>query len=418
MRQAHGLGDRFVENAHAEVLLHQRRHAAQHRGRQRLARLLDLHDLEAPRQRRILLEVLLVFAPGGGGDRAQLAARQRRLEQVGRIVLAGLAARADHGVRLVDEQDDRVRALLHLVDHVLQAVLELALHARAGLQQPHVEHVQRDAQRRRHVVRGDAQRQPSTTAVLPTPASPVRIGLFWRRRIRMSMAWRISASRPITGSILPSRALREVRGELSSAGVFDGPAAARPAPRRTPHRRRRHRLARLGFARAGHDLVELVLQVGHVHFRELRGHPLRELREIGRGQQRQQQMARADPAELRIERRDQPGLLEQRDQMHGEHRRARVARLQPREFALEIGTQRMRIDAARAQRERQIARRLVEQRDEQVLQIDLVMAARQARARRAFGRVPAQRVQFRDQGLQGRAHGVDLRFDCLFVVSQ
>ena len=29
---------------------------------------------------------------------------------------------------------------------------------------------------------------PSTTAVLPTPASPVRMGLFCRRRIRMSMA--------------------------------------------------------------------------------------------------------------------------------------------------------------------------------------------------------------------------------------
>jgi hypothetical protein len=29
--------------------------------------------------------------------------------------------------------------------------------------------------------------KPSTTAVFPTPASPVRIGLFWRRRVRMSM---------------------------------------------------------------------------------------------------------------------------------------------------------------------------------------------------------------------------------------
>ena len=48
--------------------------------------------------------------------------------------------------------------------------------------------------------------KPSTTAVLPTPASPVRMGLFWRRRIRMSMICRISVSRPNTGSILPLRA--------------------------------------------------------------------------------------------------------------------------------------------------------------------------------------------------------------------
>ncbi len=48
--------------------------------------------------------------------------------------------------------------------------------------------------------------KPSTTAVLPTPASPTRIGLFWRRRIRMSTTWRISSSRPTIGSILPPRA--------------------------------------------------------------------------------------------------------------------------------------------------------------------------------------------------------------------
>ena len=48
--------------------------------------------------------------------------------------------------------------------------------------------------------------KPSTTAVLPTPASPTRMGLFWRRRIRISMSWRISSSRPTMGSILASRA--------------------------------------------------------------------------------------------------------------------------------------------------------------------------------------------------------------------
>ncbi len=51
---------------------------------------------------------------------------------------------------------------------------------------------------------------PSTTAVLPTPASPVSSGLFCLRRIRISTIWRISSSRPTTGSILPSCA-RSVR---------------------------------------------------------------------------------------------------------------------------------------------------------------------------------------------------------------
>ncbi|MNY26736.1 hypothetical protein D3C86_1606000 [compost metagenome] len=49
--------------------------------------------------------------------------------------------------------------------------------------------------------------RPSTTAVLPTPASPASRGLFCRRRISTSTIWRISSSRPDTGSISPARAL-------------------------------------------------------------------------------------------------------------------------------------------------------------------------------------------------------------------
>ncbi len=49
---------------------------------------------------------------------------------------------------------------------------------------------------------------PSATAVLPTPGAPTRIGLFCLRRSRMSIHWRISASRPMIGSIRPSRASR------------------------------------------------------------------------------------------------------------------------------------------------------------------------------------------------------------------
>ena len=47
---------------------------------------------------------------------------------------------------------------------------------------------------------------PSTTAVLPTPASPIRIGLFFVRRLIIVINRSISWSRPITGSNLPSLA--------------------------------------------------------------------------------------------------------------------------------------------------------------------------------------------------------------------
>ena len=48
--------------------------------------------------------------------------------------------------------------------------------------------------------------RPSAIAVLPTPGSPMSTGLFLVRRLRTCIARRISSSRPMIGSILPSRA--------------------------------------------------------------------------------------------------------------------------------------------------------------------------------------------------------------------
>ena len=108
---------------------------------------------------------------------------------------------------LVDKQDDRGVRALDLVNHGLQALFEFALDRRSGLHQADIQHMQVDiAQLRWNIPRAKRWANPSTTAVLPTPASPVRIGLFCLRRIRISMIWRISASRPTTGSIAPSRA--------------------------------------------------------------------------------------------------------------------------------------------------------------------------------------------------------------------
>ena len=48
--------------------------------------------------------------------------------------------------------------------------------------------------------------RPSAIAVLPTPGSPTRQGLFFVLRMRICMTRLISSSRPMTGSILPSLA--------------------------------------------------------------------------------------------------------------------------------------------------------------------------------------------------------------------
>ena len=55
--------------------------------------------------------------------------------------------------------------------------------------------------------------RPSTTAVLPTPGSPMSTGLFLVRRDSTCTTRRISASRPMTGSSLPS---------LGAGGQVDG----------------------------------------------------------------------------------------------------------------------------------------------------------------------------------------------------
>ena len=49
--------------------------------------------------------------------------------------------------------------------------------------------------------------RPSTTAVLPTPGSPMRTGLFLVLRERMRITLRISLSRPMTGSSFCCRAI-------------------------------------------------------------------------------------------------------------------------------------------------------------------------------------------------------------------
>ncbi|VBC46625.1 Protein of uncharacterised function (DUF3170) [Burkholderia pseudomallei] len=161
-RRQLGRGDeRVVADRHAVRVLIALLQPAQDHHRRRDVRAVELHRLEAPRERRVLLEILLVFAPRGGRDRAQLAARERGLQQVRRVGRARRAARADQRVRFVDEQHDGRLRRADLGDHALEPLLEFALHARARLQHAEVEAEQRRAaQRRRHVAFGDPQREP------------------------------------------------------------------------------------------------------------------------------------------------------------------------------------------------------------------------------------------------------------------
>ena len=105
--QAHCRLRAVVQDPNFVVFLEGRHDAAHHHLARLLRRLLHLDELESPRQGRVFLEVFLVLGPRRGGDGAQLATRQRGLQQVSGVALAGRAAGADHRMGLIDEEDDR-----------------------------------------------------------------------------------------------------------------------------------------------------------------------------------------------------------------------------------------------------------------------------------------------------------------------
>ena len=126
---------------------------------QRHRRLVDLDRLEAPLEGGVLLEVLAVLVDGRGAHGLQLAARQHRLEDGGRVDGALGGARADEGVDLVDEEDD-VAPRADLLEDLLQALLEVAAVAAARHERAEVERVELLArQGLGHLVGDDALRQ-------------------------------------------------------------------------------------------------------------------------------------------------------------------------------------------------------------------------------------------------------------------
>ena len=119
-------------------------------------RLAHHNGLETTRERRVLLDVLAVFVERGRADRVQVATGECRLQDVAGVHGALGGTRAHDGVELIDEQDDLALGLLYLLEHGLQAVLELTTVLGTGDQRAHVELDEvAVAQRARHVAGHD-----------------------------------------------------------------------------------------------------------------------------------------------------------------------------------------------------------------------------------------------------------------------
>ena len=184
---------------------------------------LDQHRLEPPLQRRVLLDVLAVLVERRGADRAQLAAREHRLQHVAGVHGALGRARADDRVQLVDERDDLALAVGDLLQHGLEPLLELAAVLRAGDHRAEVERddalvLQRARGRRR---RRCAARGPRRWRSCPRRARRSAPGCSSCGARAPGSTRRISSSRPMTGSSLPRRASSvRSRPYFSSAWYF------------------------------------------------------------------------------------------------------------------------------------------------------------------------------------------------------
>ena len=106
MGQRRRRDERAIGDAHAVMQLVFLLQAAQDGDRVFDGRLGDEDGLEAARKRRVFLDVLAIFIERRRADAMQFAARQGRLQQIGRVHRAFGLARADQRVHLVDEQDD------------------------------------------------------------------------------------------------------------------------------------------------------------------------------------------------------------------------------------------------------------------------------------------------------------------------
>ena len=103
--------------------------------------LAHLDRLEPALQSGVLLDVLAVLVEGGGTDGLQFAAGQLGLQDRRRVNRTFGGSRTDQRVQLVDEQDD-VAAGVDLLEHLLEAFLEVTAVAAAGHQRTQIQGVE------------------------------------------------------------------------------------------------------------------------------------------------------------------------------------------------------------------------------------------------------------------------------------
>ncbi len=403
MRQLHRRLDRLVEQLHTVVLFKHARHAAQHQDGLDLVGLRHLHDLEAPRQCRVFLDVLLVLGPRGRADGAKVAARQCRLQQVGRIARACSATGAHQRVDLVDEQDDRGGRCLHLVDDLPQALLELSLHAGAGLQQADVQRQQLHVlQLRWHVAarkplrktfdhRGlaDTGLAGEQRVVLATPHQDVDdlsdLLVATRDGVHLALLRLLGE---VDRELLQRIALAHRCGRHRACLFPRCPAAHAGAVLR-PHLRLGRRVA---------DLDEVVGQVFDFDALELPGQIEERVAQALRLQHTDQDVARANLRLAELQRRVGPGALDRVLDVRRKIADGGGTARQPVERRRHVLGHGRDVEAVVLDHAVQVGILRLQELREPVLQFHIRVAAHLAEDRRAFDGFVGQRIELPEQG--------------------
>ncbi len=102
-------------------------------------RFFHHQGLEPALQGRILFDVPSILVDRRGPDHVQLTSSQHWLQHVAGIHGPLSGAGPDHGVQLVDEHQQSALGRLHLCQHGLQSLLELAAILGPSDQGPHIQ---------------------------------------------------------------------------------------------------------------------------------------------------------------------------------------------------------------------------------------------------------------------------------------
>ena len=116
--------ERVVRNSNVMVLLITTAESFENLKRFRSRRRIDRHRLETTFKGVIFFDVLSIFVKGSRADDLEFAARERRLDDIGGVVGAFSASRADERMKFVDKKDD-IFSALHFVHDSLDTLFKL-----------------------------------------------------------------------------------------------------------------------------------------------------------------------------------------------------------------------------------------------------------------------------------------------------